>query len=351
MKMKSKAIAGAIAIGLTGLLSTPTFAATNYKFEKVATIKLGGPAGHGDLLSLDPVTHRMFVAMHDHGVSVVDTQTNKLIKYIPDVPNPNGIAIDGHDIYVAAADGAGAGKVNAIIVIDTNTLKEVARINTKGTSPDWVAANPATHTLYVASDDNNWDEIYDISDPTKPVYKAGINLYPSKPVSGPDVGTLVPDANTIYQADDADVLKINTTTGEVEKHFDTSVKIGKHGGTKASYFDAKNKRLWFATTNYPNPGVLVLTPDMGLIKTLPESGGVDDAQADPGLGLLYLYSTSSKGFDVYDTNSMTHLTHVSTGEGNTHTGMVDPATHLVYAFNGGGKGIDPTLLVYKPVKE
>lgn len=351
MKMRNNVIRGAVAVMLTGLLATSAFAADNYKFEKIATIKLEGPAGHGDLLSLDPATHRLFVAMHDHGVSVVDTQTNKLIKYIPDIPSPNGIDVDGHYAYVAAAEGAGAGKVNAIVVIDTNTLKEVARVNTKGTSPDWLAINRATHTLYVASDDNNWDEIYDVSNPTKPVYKAGINLYPSKPVSGPDVGTLLPAANTIYQADDAYVLKINTTTGEVENHFDTSVKIGKHGGTKASYFDAKSKRLWFATTNFPNPGVLVLTPDLRLIKTLPESGGVDDAQADPELGLLYLYSTSSKGFDVYDTNSMTHLTHVSTGDGNTHTGMVDPATHLVYAFNGGGKGAGPALLVYKPVKE
>ncbi|MEO7127768.1 MAG: hypothetical protein ABI040_02720, partial [Rhodoferax sp.] len=330
MKMKSKAIVGAITLGLTGLLSAPTFAATNYKFEKIATIKLGGAAGHGDLLSLDPATHRIFIAMHDKGVSVVDTQTNKLIKYIPDVPSPNGSALDGHDLYVAAAEGAGAGKVNAIIIIDTQTLKIVGRFDTKGTSPDWVAVNPATHTLYVTSDDNNWDEIYDVSDPTKPVYKAGINLYPSKPVGGPDVGTLVPDANTIYQADDSYVLKINTTTGEVDKHFDTSVKIGKTGGTKASYLDSKNKRLWVATTNHPNPGVFVLTPDLAVIKTLPESGGVDDAQADPELGLLYLYSTSSKGFDVYDINAMTHLTHVSTGDGNTHTGMVDPATHLVY---------------------
>jgi hypothetical protein len=31
--------------------------------------------------------------------------------------------------------------------------------------------------------------------------------------------------------------------------------------------------------------------------------------------------------------------------------MVDPATHMVYAFNGGGKGVGPTLLVFKPVKE
>lgn len=347
MNVKINVFHGVIAAMLTGLLATSAFAHTNYKFEKIATVKLEGPAGHGDLLSFDPANHRLFIAMHDHGVSVVDTQTNKLVKYIPNIPSPNGSAIDGHYLYVAAAEGAGAGKVNAIIVIDANTLKEVGRVNTKGTSPDWLAINSATHTLYVALDDNNWDEMYNISDPTKPVYKGAINLYPAKPVSGPDVGTLLPAMNTIYQADDAYILKINATTGQIEDHFDTRVKLGKHGGTKASYFDHKNKRLWFATTNHPNPGVLVLTPESGLIKTLPESGGVDDAQADPGLGLLYLFSSSSKGFDVYDLNSMTHLTHVSTGYGFTHTGMVDPATHVVYAFGGAG----PALVAYKPVKE
>jgi DNA-binding beta-propeller fold protein YncE len=351
MKMKGNVILGGIAVMLIGLLSTSAFAATQYKFEKIATIKLKGPAGHGDLLSFDPANNRIFVAMHDHGVCVVDTQTNKLIKYIPDVPAPNGSDIDGHYLYVAAGGGPGAKEVNAIIVIDTNTLQEVGRVNTKGTSPDWVAIDKKTHILYTGLDDNNWDEMYDISDPTKPVYKGKFDLYPPKPKHGPDVGTLVESKNVIYQVDDAYILKIDATTGKIEGRINTGVRLLKHGGTKASYFDSEHdrpyRRLWVATTNHPNPGVIVLTPDLGIIKTLPESGGVDDAEADPDFRLLYLFSSSSKGFDVYNLDSMTHMTHVSTGYGHTHTGIVDPKNHVVYAFGGDG----PVLVAYKPVKE
>lgn len=347
MKMKVNVVLGGIAVMLIGLLSTSAFAATHYKFEKIATIKLKGPAGHGDLLSFDPANGRLFIAMHDHGVDVVDTKTNKVIKYFSDVPAPNGSDIDGHYVYVAAGEGPGKGKVNAIVIIDTNTLKEVGRIDTKGTSPDWVAIDQATHMLYTGIDDNNWDEMYDISDPTKPVYKGKIVLYPPNPKHGPDVGTLVPSKNALYQVDDAYVLKINLKTGQMEKHFNTGIKLLKHGGTKASYFDTKHDRLWVATTNHPNPGVIVLTPDLGLVKTIEQSGGADDTEADPDLGLVYVFSSSSKGFDVYDLNSMTHMTHVSTGYGHTHTGIVDPKNHVIYAFGGDG----PVLVAYKPVKE
>lgn len=347
MKMKSSVILGGIAVLFMGMLSLSASAATHYKFEKIATIKLKGPAGHGDLLSFDPANNRLFVAMHDHGVCVVDTKTNKLIKYISDVPAPNGSDIDGHYVFVAAGEGPGAGKTNAIIVIDTNSLKEVGRVNTKGTSPDWVAIDQKAHILYTGMDDNNWDEMYDISNPTKPVYKGKFDLYPPNPKHGPDVGTLIPTSNTIYQVDDAYVLKVDVTTGKIEDRLDTGVKLLKHGGTKASYFDSKHNRLWVATTNHPNPGVLVLTPNLGIIKTLPESGGVDDAEADPDLGLLYLFSSSSKGFDVYDLNAMTHVTHVSSGYGFTHTGFVDPKDHVIYAFGGAG----PVIVAFKPVRK
>lgn len=350
--MKKKAILAGVATLTVGMLPASAFALpasafarshSEYTFQKVATIHLKGPKGHGDLLSLDPDNGRIIVSMHDHGVDIVDSHTNKVVKWIPDVPGPNGNAY--HDGYFYVASDVGKNGHDEIAVIGADSMKVVNRVMTQGTGADWVGVDPDTKTLYVGMDDKNWDEMYSLSNPEKPKYIGKFDLYPSNPKAGPDVGTVVPSSHTIYQVDDSYILKL-TTEGKLEKHIDTGVKLKKHGGTKASYFDSKNDRLWVASTNSPNPGVFVLTPDLGIIKTLPESGGVDDAEADPGLGLLYLFSSSSKGFDVYNLNNTTWTTHVNTGVKITHTGLVDPATHEVYAF-GGAKA---ELNVYKPVK-
>lgn len=345
MTQRQGMIIAGIATLAFGMLPASVYAEPHslYTFKKVATIELQGAKGHGDLLALDPANGRIVVTMHKQGVNIVDGKTNKVIKYIPDVPGPNGVAYNDGYFYVASDSGKNGH--DEIAVIDAKSLKVVNRVATQGTGADWVAVNPATKTLYITMDDKNWDEMYSLGDAAKPAYKGKFSLYPAKPKSGPDVGTIAASQNAIYQADDSYVLKLSLD-GKLEKSLDTGVKLKKHGGTKASYFDTKHNRLWIATTNSPNPGVLVLSPDLGIIKTQMESGGVDDAEADPNLGLLYLFSSSSKGFDAYDLASMSWIAHVNTGVGTTHTGLVDPQTHEVYAF-GGAKAV---LNVYKPVK-
>lgn len=68
---------------------------------------------------------------------------------------------------------------------------------------------------------------------------------------------------------------------------------------------------------------------------------------DPGLGLVYAFEGSAMGFDVYDANTMAHVTFVSTGIRQIHTGDVDPATHRVYADGGNARVID----VFQPVRQ
>lgn len=72
---------------------------------------------------------------------------------------------------------------------------------------------------------------------------------------------------------------------------------------------------------------------------------MDVAVFDPGLGLVYAFEGTAKGFDVYDANTMEHVTFVSTGIGQTHTEDVDPATLRAYAYGGNARVID----VFQPV--
>jgi hypothetical protein len=338
---RSLVLAGVLAS--TGLMVAPALA-SGYKFEKVATIPLPTKKGHGDIVTYDPTNDMVYVSLVDDGLAVVDTHTNKVVHYITNVPSPNGNTFDANYVYVAAADGPGAGKVNAIVVIDKKTWKEVGRVTTKGTSPDWIQVEG--NRIYVDSDDANQMEVYSTGE--KPALEHVWPLYPPKPAAGPDVATVVPSMHSVFQSDDSFVEVVNTETGAIDRHMDTHVKLLKHGGTKGEVYDAAHHRLWVATTN-TKPGVFVLNPTtLAVIKTIPEKGGVDQAAFDPHLDLFYTFEGGAHGFDAYDTKTMTHVAFVQAGGpgGPTHTGDVDTKTHLVYAYDGSG----PSLDVFKPVK-
>jgi len=325
----------------TALLTAPAMAA-GYKFEKVGTIKLPGKPGHGDIVTYDPSNKMIYVSLVDDGLAVVDTRTNKVVHYIQNVPSPNGNDADANYVYVACADGPGAGKVNAIAVISKKTWKEVARVTTKGTSPDWIEADPKNHLVYTTSDDNNWIEVY--TSGAKPAFKAKWPLYPPK--GGPDVAILLEHKHRIFQSVDSWLDEVNTNTGAVVGHVDTHVKLTKKGGTKDFAYDAAHNRLWNGTTT---GGMWVWNPDtLTVIKKLPEKGqGVDQVGYDPKLGLVYAFDGGAKGVDAYDANAMTYAGFLPTGVGLTHSGTVDTDTHVVYAYAGDAGA----LMLFKPVKE
>src|SRR5690348_7995589 len=116
---------------LTGALAAPAIANT-WQFKKVATITLPGPKGHGDLVAFDSSNKMVYVSMPNGG-AVIDTRTNKVVADFKNIPSPNGVTFDSNYVYWTAAEGAGAGKTNGVVVIDKKTWKEVDRVTTKGT--------------------------------------------------------------------------------------------------------------------------------------------------------------------------------------------------------------------------
>ena len=348
------ALAGMVAAA--ALLSAPVMAA-DYHFDHVATIHLPGNTGHGDIVTFDSSNNMLYVSMAKEGLSVVNTKTNTVEAYIEDVEAPNGVDWDAGHVYVAEADGvpaaqsAGGIVTNSIAVIDKKTWKVIDHINTRGTSPDWLAVDRQAGLLYTDSDDRNWMEVYSTGD--HPELKAKWALYPynsnlwlvdTADYTGPDVATLVQSRHEIFQSVDSYVEVLDTNTGNVVRQVDTGVELTPKGGTKGEVYDAKNKHLWVATTGKK---ILVLDPDsLATVKELPQKSGADVAAFDPNLGLVYVFEGGGKGFDVYDANAMSHIGFVSTDIGQTHTGDVDPASHLVFAYGGNDRVIE----VYKPVK-
>ena len=130
-------------------------------------------------------------------------------------------------------------------------------------------------------------------------------------------------------------------------------KLNKFGGTKDMFLENEDT-LWVATTDGVQPngekaGMLIINPaTLAVEKQLPETSGVDAVAWDRDLGLVYAFEGGVPGFDVYSINDMKRIATVKTGTAKpTHSGAVDPETHMIYAYAGG----DASLDVYEPVKK
>ena len=360
MKLKKSLVLSGIAVMTMGVgaLTTSAFAFqtlqtkgvftvnNTYDFHKVATISLPGVKGHGDVAAIDPHNGRIFVSMHGPQVDVVSTKTDKTIKVIDGIPGPADIRYYKGYMYVAQGPGAGP-DLNAIVVIGADSLKVIDKVKTKGTTPDEMTINPETHTLYIGMDDNNWVEVYNVSNPAKPVYEKTFHMLPPAAESGTDSGLVVPSLNKLFWSDDWYQGVYNATTGEPEALVDFQIPLKKYGACKGNEYVAANNTVWVATTNAGNDGMFVMNAKTNAVeKVLPEMGGVDGLAQDPKLGLIYAFMRwhGSHGFDVYDTHKMERIAHINVPSGQTHTGVVDPNTHIVYAF-GGDEGM---LYGYKP---
>jgi hypothetical protein len=344
----------------SALLAVPALA-QQYHYVKVAEIYLPCPTGHGDWVSYDPGNQMVYVSMKDDGMAVIDTRTNTVAHVFKDIPAPNVEAFDDNYIYETAAEGlpqgqnggaagTGFGTRNEIVVIDKHTWQIVDRVGTwpHGTTPDGIGV--ANGRIYVDMDDNNVMNVFTAG--AHPQFVAQWNLYPrnsnwwwlnTADFTGPDAFGFSPDGREIFQSADSYVEVIDTSSGAVTRHVDTNVKLTPKGGTKGEVYDPQTHHLWVSTTN-EKPGVLIMDPStLQIIKSIPESAGVDELSFDPSLRMFYAFG--GKGFDAYDANTMEHVASVNTGVGTTHTGAADSANHFVYTYEGDRAAVG----VFKPV--
>jgi YVTN family beta-propeller protein len=303
------------------------------QYTQVATIPLPGKGGHGDWVTYDPATNSVYVALHESGVAVIDAGANKVVADIDPIPGPNGIAYDSGYLYVAAGDS------NELVVVSKGDWKIVGRVKTKGTSPDgiWV---PDLGRIVVASDDNNWVEVYSAG--ATPRLLNTISLLPANPKTGPDVGLYVAAKGKLYMPVDALVEVVDVKTGKIGAWVDTGVPLTKNGGTKNMIYDQTKNLLWVGTTANK---VLILDADtLGVTGSVPAHGGIDQVSFDPEKRFVYTFESSAKGFDVFNADTRLPVAYVNTGSGNTHTGDVNPTTHTVYVYEGDAN----VVAVYAP---
>jgi DNA-binding beta-propeller fold protein YncE len=102
-----------------------------------------GPDGRWDLLSVDPVAERLYVAQSD-GVLAVDLASGKATpNLVPSVRGHDAMVIPGTTRVISSNGGA-----NTVTIFEGATGRVIATLPV-GTRPDAIAWDPATRTVWV----------------------------------------------------------------------------------------------------------------------------------------------------------------------------------------------------------
>ncbi|HSU38431.1 MAG TPA: hypothetical protein VLJ38_02655, partial [Polyangiaceae bacterium] len=104
----------------------------------VAEVPLPGKAVRFDYQAVDSANKRLFIThMNDASVVVVSTRDGSVLKVLPAIPTPRGVAVapEARRVFVTSSPGK-------LVIIDSESLSELTRVTT-GRAPDGVAWDPS----------------------------------------------------------------------------------------------------------------------------------------------------------------------------------------------------------------
>jgi YVTN family beta-propeller protein len=294
-----------------GLAASTAHAQKPFKVEQRWTIP--GDGGW-DYLTVDPGTHRLFIA-HLSKIDVVDTNNGKVVGSIPGIAHAHGIVLlpDGKTGFIS--DGG----ANNIVVFNQTTLAVTTKINA-GTNPDGMVYEKSTKTLWAFNGASKNATIIDV---TKLAAMGTIAL-PGKPEfpTTDDAGTIfvnIEDKNAIVKLD-AKSQKVTATWPLAGCESPSGMAMDKTGGRLFSVCDGKKM-----TVTDMHTGKSLATPTIG--------EGPDAACYDPGTklafasngdGTLSVVDAGKPGYSVVQT--------VRTMSG-ARTMALDPTTGKIYTVS------------------
>lgn len=275
----------------------------------VGTIDVGSTLSD---IAIDQADHILYVSHFNDGhnerdkvpgtVFVIDTSSRSVTRTIDIGGRPGSIALDGdiHTLYVVDRND------NTLRVVDTRsgTVKTEIRLD----SPERVAVNSVTHTVYVSH------------------YNGAIDV-----IDG----------------------KTNTKT--------TSINVGEQAVSMA--VDAENSRLYVSKFDdggftYQGSVAIVDTSNNTVVTTVKANGLADDVTIDPRTQDVYIASSSDRSVSTIAGNS-TNITATVKFDSNPDYVLVDPSARLIYVplkntvavIDGRNNSVTATLEVgFKPTE-
>ena len=292
-------------------------------YHVIKRMPVGGEGGW-DYMTVDPDTHRLYLARGSH-FQVVDDTTGKLIGDIAIANSTNS-----HGLALALDLGKGFtsnGDANTVSVVDLKTLKATAVIPIPGKNPDSIRYDAASKKVFTFNGKSMDSTVIDAT--TEKVI--GTVKLAGKPeeaiVDGGNMWVNIEDKSVIQQFD----IKTYAIKG--------SYPLAPCEGPSAMAFDAAHHRIFVACDKV----MVVVNSDNGKVVASPPIGGDPDGNGyDPETGMAF--ASCRDGFvSVIRQDSADKYTNVGNinTQAGTRTMALDTKTHRVYTETADFKPAPP----------
>ncbi|HJQ25274.1 MAG TPA: YncE family protein [Blastocatellia bacterium] len=302
---------------LLALLLTVVPATDGQTLKKIDSFDLPGPPGKRfDYLTIDYNHHYLLSAHLAAGILyVIDLNTNKLVKAIPDVPGVEGVeyAPDLNKVYTSDW------LENKIGVIDLNQMKVVKKLPT-GAKPDGSAYAQPFHKLYVSDERGRAEAVIDVVEDKviKTIHFESETGMPQYDPVARKVYVNLQDQNLFAVIDPA----TDTVVGRYP--------VGHCQGNHGMALDVEHRRAFLECEG--NNLLTVFDLDANKpIAYLPTAAGGDVVKFDPGLQRVYV-ACSSGAITVIQEDDPNHFHKLEDFrvQKRVHSLAVDEKTHRVY---------------------
>jgi YVTN family beta-propeller protein len=313
----------------------PSRGAAAASLRLVADVPLPGKAVRFDYQAVDSSDQRLFIAhMNDAAVVVVSTVDGSVLKVLPGIPTPRGVAVaaDVGRVFVTSSP-------SRLVIIDARSLSELARVPT-GRAPDGVAWDPA-HRVVGVSDQGD-GALSLLAD-------AGSGARRQVPL-GRETGNVVFDPSratfwiTVVAARGLDrLVEIDPVAATLKADIPIAGCSGAHGlllhPDGASAFVACEDNSKLARVELEGKHAVTLAP----------TGAEPDVLAvDPGLKLLYV-AAESGDLRLFELGKPGLVTVGRERPGPaSHSVAVDVKTHHVFFPLAQGPHGTPVLRIMQP---
>lgn len=293
---------------LVGAVAVPAAARP---YHVVQSYQVGGE-GFWDCLSMDPTTHRLFIARGSH-MMVVNPTNGNVVGDIPGFHRAHDVAFD-----VAAGKGfATSGADSSVVMFDLRSLKTLGRIPVD-VDADVILFDPATRHVFSINGDAQTASVID-------------------PVAGKRIGTVDLGAKPEFGVSDgqghvyvnlessSEVAEIDADSMKVTRRW--SIAPGESPSGLA--IDPRHHVLFSGCHNR----LMVISDAVAgkVIATVPIGRGVDGCCFDAGTGLAFA-STGDGAITVVREDTPTRFRVVETAKTapGARTMELDPRTHTLY---------------------
>jgi DNA-binding beta-propeller fold protein YncE len=286
--------------------------------KQVAVIDLPGPPGKRfDYLTIDPEDHYLLSAHLAAGLLyVIDMQTNKLVKAIPDVPGVEGVEYvrEGRKVYTSNWHE------NKIGVVSLESMRVVKRLPTED-KPDGSSYAAPFHKLYVSNERGKSESVVETQrdEVIKTIKFESETGMPQYDPVGRKVWVNLQDQNVIAEIDPA----TDTVVGRYP--------VGRCKGNHGMAIDPEHRRAFLSCEGNDLMTVFDLEHHKAITE-LPMASGPDVIKFDPGLRRIYV-ACGSGAISIFQEDDPDHFLKLGDFpvQKRVHSLAVDPQTHRVYA--------------------